>query len=629
MFARTPSPARPGGAGWTGRVPRLAGLALALLLVAAPPAWAIEYGVDFAPMADDDLAAAVRDSSRLLALAGEAEGPGAAGLIRRAEADRDRFLQALRSLGYYDGAVTVRVGDLPLDTPRLADRVAEMAEPVAVTVDVLPGDRYRVGALDIVDARAGGSDLSVAIDRAALGLAPGDPARSDHILRAEARLRDQMRRAGHPYAEVPVRQVIVDRAAGTVDIAFAIEPGPAATMGEVAFAGLEQVDPAFASGRVPFRPGDPYEPRLIEELRADLFATNVFSSVRTVTGEELTPDGRLPVLVEVEEGPRRFAGIAASYATSEGIVGEAYWGHRNLFGAAESIRFTVSAGGFLDNRPERADLGFRADFRKPDFLVRRQDLIAEAAIARAYQEAFDSDAVTLGAGLERRFSRTLSGSAMARFTGGAVTDADGRQALYIASLPVELRIDDTDNPLDPTEGYRLRATVTPSQVSGDRRQTVLSARLSGSAYLDLSDSGWSVLAVRGAVGGMYTGDDRLPPAPLRFFSGGGGSVRGFDFQSLGPRDARGRARGGRSLIEGGIELRQRVTETIGIVPFVEAGTVYDSAVPDFSEELRVAAGLGLRYYTSFGPLRLDVATPLTRRSGERGFSVYLSLGQSF
>lgn len=609
------------GLGWVA-------VCLALALAVPMTALAASYSVGFAELEDDELADIVRDASRLRALADQ-EPPGPAGLIRRAEADRDRIVAALRSLGYYDGTVEVRFGELPLGTPRLADEVAAMPEPVAITVAVTPASRYRVNELDIVDARDGSFELPVAVDRDALGLAPGDPARADRILQAETRLRDQMRRAGHPYAEVPVRQVMVDRATGSVDIAFAIEPGPPATMGEVTIVGLEQVDPAFVQGRVPYRPGEPYTPRRVEELRADLFSTQLFSSIRVVPAETLGPDGRLPVRVEVEEGPRRFGGLAASYATSEGVAGEVYWGHRNLFGSGESIRLTAETAGYLERALGRTDYGVRADFRKPDFLVRRQDLLLEAGLLRAHPEAYEISELRFGGGLERRFSPILTGSAMLRFSAAEVTDADGRETLYLLSMPLDARLDTTDSLLNPTEGYRARLTVTPSQVTGDRQQSVLSARLAGATYWDVTGSGRSVLAVRAAAGGMYTNDGRLPPAMLRFYSGGGGSVRGYDFQSLGPRDGRGRARGGRSLFEAGIELRQHITETIGLVPFVDAGTVFDRGFPDFSEDLRLGAGIGLRYYTGFGPLRLDVAVPLDRRDGERGFAVYLSLGQAF
>jgi len=114
-----------------------------------------------------------------------------------------------------------------------------------------------------------------------------------------------------------------------------------------------------------------------------------------------------------------------------------------------------------------------------------------------------------------------------------------------------------------------------------------------------------------------------------FFAGGGGSVRGFEFKSLSPRDAFGRPTGGRSLVEASLEARLRVTETIGVVPFVDMGQAFAGPVPSRSDGLRVGAGLGLRYYTSLGPIRLDFAVPVDRRRGEAPYALYVGIGQSF
>jgi translocation and assembly module TamA len=154
------------------------------------------------------------------------------------------------------------------------------------------------------------------------------------------------------------------------------------------------------------------------------------------------------------------------------------------------------------------------------------------------------------------------------------------------------------------------------------------ARASASTYVALDAEARTVLAGRIGFGSIIGADLEDIPANRRFFAGGGGSVRGFAYKSLGPR-LQGEPIGGRSLLEASLEARFKVTETIGIVPFVDLGSAFDTSIPTFRERIRVAGGIGLRYYTSFGPIRLDIATPLIREKGEGDVAVYLGFGQAF
>jgi len=119
------------------------------------------------------------------------------------------------------------------------------------------------------------------------------------------------------------------------------------------------------------------------------------------------------------------------------------------------------------------------------------------------------------------------------------------------------------------------------------------------------------------------------PADERFYAGGGGSIRGYSYQSVGPLSG-GDPVGGRSLLELSTELRLRLGERFGFVGFLDGGSAFGAAFPDFDEELLWGTGLGFRYFTAVGPLRLDFAVPLDRRHGiDDAFQVYISLGQAF
>lgn len=208
------------------------------------------------------------------------------------------------------------------------------------------------------------------------------------------------------------------------------------------------------------------------------------------------------------------------------------------------------------------------------------------------------------------------------------SDALGRVDATLIGLTAGVRYDSTDNLLDPKKGMRLTGTVTGYPTALGSSVGLIEAKAVGSAYYSLDEDSRYVLAGRlglGTIGGADLGDI---PSGHRFFAGGGGSVRGYTYRTVSPM-AFGSIIGGRSLFEASAEARIKITDTIGIVPFVDVGGAFSSSLPDFKEFVAVGAGLGLRYLTPIGPIRLDVATPVNKRSGDRPVAVYVSIGQAF
>ena len=568
----------------------------------------------------DDLTAV----SNLLSL--QARQPSAVGLLRRVADDIDRLRQALRSRGFYAGRVTALVDGQPPDTPGLATVLVEeeAREPFEVAIAVDPGPLYRIGEIAIVlppDAPT--------VDAAALGLTVGDPAEAASILSAEAAIVSTLRNAGHPFAAVPGRRALVDHAAQEMTVTFTAEPGPPAVMGDVEFQGLEGVSEPFVEQRVPFSPGDPYRPARIDALRSSLDGLEVFSGVRILPAETLTDDGALDILVETTERPRRFVGFGADFATSEGLGLRAHWGHRNVFGQAERVRIDAGVGRLIENPIQDIEANLGGTFRKPDFLSRNQDLLVGLSLVAERPDAFEREALEASIALERRFGRGITGSAGVTFEAARVDDGSGERDTGLIGLPISLRLDTTDEVLDPSRGVRATATVTPYPVALGDSSSFVTGEVDASTYLDVIGDRTLILAARGAVGALAGADLDDVPANRRFFSGGGGSVRGYAFQAIGPLGDDGDPTGGRSLIEAGLEARWRITESFGVVPFAEMGGVFDNIVPGFDEDLQYAAGLGLRYYTGIGPLRLDVGVPLNPRDRDDSFQLYLSIGQAF
>jgi translocation and assembly module TamA len=595
----------------------------------------IRYDVEITGVEDDGLRGTLNDASTLVELKGDAP-PSLIGLERRADSDRDRLQTALRSAGYYDARLDIRIED-PAATGTLP--AGGEAPPVKVTVAVTPGPLYHFKTVTVrVAANAtGGSALPGEVATDDLGLAAGAPAVAQRVLDAESELVGRLAKRGYAFAKASDREVVVDHSDRTMDVAYTVDPGPLTRYGATRIEGLEKVDEDLVRGRLAWKEGQVYDPGATDRARQDIAALQVFDTVRVRMADEPGPDGVTPVIVTVGERMRRFIGGGVTFSTEDGLGANAYWGHRNLFGGAEQLRVGVdvgrvagSSGGTSSKGNDLPDLRFSVNFRKPDFLAVKQSLVVNFAVVNDQPPAYSRVASELTVKLERPLTDQLTISYGVTGERGRVRTEDTTYQTSFIGMPLGAAWNGTDNLLNPTSGQRASLQVTPwFPVGGDTKSPFTSILLNGSTYYDLGNDGRYVAAARIGLGSILgTSLTDIPP-DHRFYAGGGGSVRGYGFQKAGPRDRYDDPVGGRSLFEIGAELRIKVTESIGVVPFVDAGTVYDSAYPDFSEPLRVGAGLGLRYYTDFGPLRVDVGVPLNPASGDARWQLYLSLGQAF
>jgi translocation and assembly module TamA len=550
------------------------------------------------------------------------------GVLLGAQAVVARINTALRSRGYYDSKITATVDGRPIAEASALDAVDARPEnePVAVSVEVATGPRYRVTEIAI---RPPQSETSLpAIDRDKLGLAPGDPADAATIIGAQEKLIGELRRHGYALAQVK-REVVVDHATHEAEITFTVETGPVARMGPVRFSGSDKVDMVWLQRRVPFKEGEPYDPAKVEAMRGRLTSLGVFNSVRVSQASALDAKGELPFDVELTDRAPRTIGFGISYETQLGFSVNGFWTHRNLFGQAESLRLSAEVNHIGQQGYSVLDTGFafRAAFRKPDWWLSGQDGRLEAAGLRDVLDAYTRNAVTAYAGFDRVFSPRLTARAglageISRITRNGIT-MDYR----LIGLPLSILYNRANSDVDPTKGYRIDVEVTP-WVSAIDFFTVL--RVTGRTYLDLAEPGRTVLAARASLGSEPAISIGGIPPDKYFYAGGGGSVRGFVFQSAGPRDAFNNPLGGASVIEASLELRQRIGKSFGAVAFVDAGSAYPYFFPDFSLFApRIGAGAGIRYYTDFGPVRLDVGFPVNRREGDPAFGIYVSLGQAF
>jgi translocation and assembly module TamA len=560
-----------------------------------------------APVEGVDLAGRIEAASSLRRL--EDEPPATRmGLRRRMEADVAAARSVLRSEGFYAGTVEGRLGE---------------GSPASVSLTVTPGPRYAIAGTEVVYRDRATDTAQLPLTLAPVGLAEGDPARADAVLTAERDLVEQLRRQGRPFAEAVDRRVAVNHARRTMAVRIVVQAGPPATFGAVRYEGLDRVKRDHLDALVPWRPGTVFDTDALDRFRNGILTTRLFDSVTVRPADAPEEDGSLPVIVTLEEAPARSIGGGLRYSTDDGPGGRLFWEHRNLFGRAEKLRFNLDVALTAQT--------LEAGFRKPRFLHPDQSLSITAMVERADRDAYTGLTAELGAGVEREISETWRGSAGVLFDYADLDDQFGdRETSLLVGLPLGAARDDTDNPLNPTEGTRLTLALTPyAGRSGDTAVTFGVVDVTGSTYYAPLEGDRLVLAGRARLASLFGVATADVPANKRLFAGGGGSVRGYGHQMVGPLDPGGDPLGGRSAVELGLEARIKVTDTIGIVPFFDAGMVTDAPVPDFSEDILYAAGLGARYYTDFGPLRLDIGVPLNPRDADDFLQVYISLGQAF
>ena len=547
---------------------------------------------------------------------------GSLGLMAKARGDREQLVAALYAAARYEGVVTVSIAGRPLDDLP-PDAEFKGPQPVPVVIDVAPGPKFTLGDIRLAGDAAG-------LASADFGLVAGGDAGSGAILKAEALIVRALKEEGRPLARIAGREIVADHDTATLDVTLDVKAGPVAGYGETTVEGTEAVDREFTRYMTGLERGVRYSPKDIDDARDRLLGLEVFNSVTVREADALDGQGNIPVAVQVTERKPRYLGIGGTISNTEGLGLEGYWGHRNLFGKAEKLRVEGSISGIGSRGLSRLNYNAGVMFEKPGVVGPASKFFASLKAVYEHPDAYDRFAVTGGAGLSYQLDKQQTVSAELALDYSRITDSvdplDTKDYL-IASVPLQYVFDNRDDRLNPTSGFRALAFVEPSY---DILNSTPFVKLKGegSAYFAPMESNRFVLAGRVAGGSILGAGMADIPAHRRFYAGGGGSVRGYAYQGVGPKNAEGKPTGGLSYFETSAELRIAVTDTIGIVPFVDAGTVSTGQFPDFSD-IKVGAGVGLRYLTPFGPLRVDAAVPLNRGPGDPRFGIYAGIGQSF
>lgn len=546
--------------------------------------------------------------------ADDGDPANAAQIDRRARSDAELLAELLQSQGYYDAEV---------DTS-----IERNGDALAVLLRATPGTRYRFETVEFPGlAEAGGDAASL---RDAFAVKSGDPVVAKEVITAGIALRVALGEQGFATAEIGEQDIVVNHETMTASLVLPVQPGPVATFGDIRVSG----EPPFSAkhvGRIArFDNGDRFEQSEVDDLRRALIATGLVASVQTKVvprpGAEI-----VDIDVVLEPAPMRTVAGELGYGSGEGIRAEASWQHRNFFNPEGAVTVRGVAG----TQEQLASVSLRRN----NFRRRDQVLNAQILASHVDRKAYDAKTFSLSGGIERqsnfiwqkKWTWSLGAELVATDERDTIeaTGQARRRTFFVGALPGSLAYDGTDDLLDPTTGFRLGGRLSPEVSLQGGTFIYARAQIDASAYRPVSDRVVAAGRVRlGTIVGA--GRDDIAPS-RRFYSGGGGSVRGYGYQQLGPRDIDDDPIGGRSLAEFSLEARVRLKAfggNFGIVPFLDGGTLSNNSMPSM-KDWQFGVGLGLRYYSSFGPIRIDVGTPLNRRKGDSLVAVTVSLGQAF
>lgn len=571
----------------------------------------LDLVVDGSDELKDELRAALSVDALL-----QGETPTPQSLLAAAQADYARLLAVLYDGGRFAPEVSIRI-----DGREAAD-ISPFEAPSAIrtiTVTVDPNGRFTFGQAEI-GPLAEGTQIPETFR-------PGERAGTAPVRAAAKAAVDGWRDVGHAKAEIASQQIRADHRNRELDVTLRVAPGPQLRFGEIVVSGNDRVRRTRIREIAGIPEGAVFDPDEIVDAERRLRRTGVFSSAAISEADRANPDGTLDLALQVaEQKPRRF-GFGAEVSTQDGGKVSAFWLHRNLFQGAERLRVDGEISGISSNGNE-IDYKLKLTYGRPATFTPDTEFFLTAELEHLDEPGFVSDQAGVAAGLSHRFSDQLEASFSLGYRYIDTTDAFGTRQFSLVTTSLSATYDTRTDTLNPTNGYFLTATGTPFLgLNGTKSGFRLTS--DARAYVGLGVEDRYVLAGRAQIGSVW-GPSLMETVPdYLFYSGGGGTVRGQDYQSLGVTTPMGEFTGGQSFAALSAELRANVTKNIGLVGFYDVGMVTEDSGFAGDSDWHAGAGVGLRYNTGIGPIRLDIATPASGSEAGQSVQFYIGIGQAF
>lgn len=539
--------------------------------------------------------------------------------VAAARADYRRLLTALYAAGYYAGTVSITIDGKeaatiePLSAPSPINKII---------ISVNAGPQFSFGALSIAPL----PPETLLPEEFATGL----PAQSGRIETAVDAGLTSWRAQGFAKAQVAGQRIIARHDVTALDVDVTLDPGLQLRFGALGVTGNQTVSDARIRQIAGLPEGEIYNPDDITRAERRLRRTGTFDSAALTEADEIGPGNTLPINALIAESKPRRIGFGLELSSIEGLTVSSFWLHRNLLGGAERLRIDGEIAG-IDGETGGTDYALRGNFTLPATFGPDTELYIRGALSREDEPDYLIDKISTEVG----FTRILTDDLTAEAGVGLLTAREesdlGTREYTLLTLPLRATLDRRNVPTDATSGYYADVRTTPFVgLKGD----VTGARIfaDARAYLSFGETRPITFAARAQLGSVVGAGIDEAPADFLFYSGGGGTVRGQPYKSLGIERVLGNdiiTTGGTSFTGAQLEARFGVTENIALVGFYDIGHVGDTAVPLEDGDWHAGAGFGVRYNTGIGPIRLDLGTQASGENAGKNLQVYIGIGQAF
>ncbi len=583
-----------------------------LILFLAPAilhAAKLSYKVGFEGLDDADALRSVKEISELQAFI--RHPPASLSALRyRAEADIKDILKVLHAYGYYEAKVDVHL--------------EEAFDHVRVTLFITPGPIYTIGAYDVqLFCKTPDHPVECTqFSQSGLGLEVGQNAVAQNILKAELKILQLIADCGYPLASIAKREMIADGQAKTLRIAIGVDTGELTHFGPTRVTGAQHVRSKLIEQKITWDEGAVYQDKKVEETQTALLDTGLFSAVLVTHDEKLDEQGELPMRIEVAESKHRSINVGVSYQTVFGPGGTIGWENRNVSGLGRKLSIHADV--------TRISHSGMATYHVPDFYNPHQDFVAQAQAMHESITAYSMRSYNALGRIERKFGHRFRASLGIKGEELLVRDSVENGDFPLLELPLYFRWSSADNLLNPTTGATWQYIVTPALNVRKNVRPYFSEELIQSVYFPVTESRSMILAQKITLGSILSGRLDDVTVPQRYLGGSEEELRGYKYRTVSPLRRHRKPIGGRSAIYYSFETRFRVTKSIGLVPFFDAGNVYKTVLPTFKGKWRKSVGLGVRVFSFIGPLRFDIGFPLDRRKHlDSQYRLFVSIGQMF
>lgn len=517
--------------------------------------------------------------------------------------EKELLTKKLRSEGYYGATISVKTKDnIPV-------------------YRINAGQAYRIHSLffDIQDDIKPPTSLP--------SLKQNSILKAQNVLDAQKELRNYLESNSCLY-QIKIRyDATVHHANQSATLGFIVSKSTQVTVDNINFSGLKKLKEPYVEKIIPLASGDCFKRHQLNKIRLDLLQTNLLASVDIQVSEP--KNEKVDILFSLSERKQRTVSAGVGYQNDDGLGVSAGWESRNLRGKAEKLS--------VDSRVYERNKSLSATLSLPHFYKKNQIISIYNTISAIQTDAYDSDTLSLGAEITRKVSQHTKVSVGGDLNFSTITEnQETADQVALISLPLSFEYNKRNDIFNPTSGWVSTLRISPYQDWYEKETKFLKSTLSLSAYTSFPKWQWSpTLAARGALGSINNIEQDQVPANIRFYSGGGGSVRGYPYQSLGPKNSEGEPSGGLSYNEVSLEARMRWSESWGGVIFVDAGNAYLNSSPQIGDSFLWSTGIGLRFFTSFAPIRIDIAFPLDNINPENTnqeidpFQLYINIGQAF